>query len=218
MSSTTAPDPQPSGPPAARRHDATPEGLQRLTGRRWGYAAGPVEELLRPFEPALHESPEQLQRALERVPAEQLPSVGQIRTTVFPRERGGYAPAPVDAALDRLEDAVARLEDRRWAREHGEQAREDRVDELCELVLGRLDRPAGRRFRSPSGTATRGYAAAEVDRLCDHVLDLFGDRRIPQAHLIRGAVFAPARGARSYEEQQVDAFLDRLVDLLHALG
>lgn len=216
MSFTTAPDPQPSGP-STGRHGATAEGLQRLTGRRWGYATGPVEELLTPFEPALHEGPEELRQALERVPAEQLPSASQIRTTAFARERGGYAPASVDEALDRLEDAVARLEDRRWAREHGEQAQEDRADELCELVLGRLDRPAGRRFRSPSGTATRGYAAAEVDRLCEHVLDLLGDQRLPQAQPIREAVFAPARGARSYEEQQVDAFLDRLVDLLRAL-
>lgn len=204
-------------PPAAPGPGAPDRGLQRLTGRRWGYAANPVEQLLGPFEPALRDGAEDLQRTLDGMPGERLPSAEQLRTAVFPRERGGYDPAAVDAVLDRLEDAVAGLEDRHWVRVHGEQAREKRADELCDLVLGRLDRPAGRRFRSPSGAATRGYAVAEVDRLCEHVLDLLGRRQSPPARLIREAVFAPARGARSYEEQQVDAFLDRLVELLRTL-
>lgn len=229
----TAPEPAPRQRRASGdRPGPAVGGLERLTGRRWGYAVQPVDRLLGPFEPALHDGAlgdgalddgslhdgsGDLRRALEQVPAQQLPTAARLRTAVFPRERGGYDPASVDAALTRLEDAVAELEDRRWVREHGEQARQRRAEELGELVLGRLDRPAGRRFRRPSGAATRGYAVEEVDRLCDHVLDLLGQRRAPQARLIREAVFAPERGPRSYEEQQVDAFLERLVELLRTL-
>ena len=101
--------------------------------------------------------------------------------------------------------------------EHGTRRWEGRLERVAGLLLGRLNRPHGERFRRPSSHRTLGYAAADVDVLCDRLMDALRGEPEVDPRLVRTAVFRPAQGQRSYEEQQVDAFLDRAVEFVLAL-
>ena len=118
------------------------------------------------------------------------------------------------AAIDRLEDRAAAAHARRRQAEDGPQAWDDGMDRRLEQIYGRLRRPSGHRFRAPSSASTRGYSARQVDELCETVLTEIDRQQAPDADMIRRAVFDPAYGQDVYEENQVDAFLDALVDLV----
>lgn len=205
----TTPAPRP-GPQGASTPGAE-LGLGRVAPREWGYSTSEVDALLGQHLGA------DARAAGEGAEQDGLPDPRQLRRAVFRRQRGGYAPADVDAAIDRLEDEAAQARTRDFIRDHGEQAWHDRVDEQLEVVLGRLVRPAGHRFRTPSSAAARGYSAEEVDELCDRLHGQLLGHDAPRAAEVRAAVFAPAWGEAVYEEHQVDAFLDAVVDLLHCL-
>lgn len=217
------------GTPAPRAESAQPAGARerpltrrsahghrfpRVEGRRWGYTKAEVEKLLEPFGTALTGSDADLGAMLDAVPADRLPGSRDLRRAVFARERGGYDPRSVDRALGRLDEALQRREKRQFIRDHGREAWHERVADLSDLVVGRLERPDGRRFRSPAGTSSRGYSKPEVDALCSWVLDELSTNRPPDPRQIRAAVFPPARGPQGYEEQQTDAFLEALTELL----
>lgn len=139
---------------------------------------------------------------------------GQVRAAAFPGARGGYRPDVVDAALEEAEDALAALERERFLRAHGPEAWQQCVDELAALLRGRLGRPRTQRFRHPSRARARGYSAAHVDVLCERLAERLDGRGTLDAAELRRAVFPPALGELGYEEHQVDAFLDRAVQLL----
>ena len=73
------------------------------------------------------------------------------------------------------------------------------------------------RFRRPRKHRTQGYSAAEVDVLCDRLVAELRSGEDVSPELLRHAVFRPAQGQRCYEEQQVDAFLDRAVEFVLAV-
>jgi DivIVA domain-containing protein len=140
----------------------------------------------------------------------------QVRAAVFAGARGGYRPEAVDELLEAVEDALAAAERERCLRAEGPEAWQEHLDALDRLVRNRLDRPRTRRFRRPSRPRAQGYSAAHVDVLCERLgARLDGTAALAPAEL-RRAVFPPAQGERSYEEHQVDAFLDRAVQLLLA--
>lgn len=140
----------------------------------------------------------------------------QVRAVVFAGARGGYRPEAVDELLDAAEDALAAAEHERCLRVQGPEAWQEHLDALTRLLRNRLDRPRTQRFRRPSRPRAQGYSAAHVDVLCERLrARLEGTAALGPAEL-RRAVFPPAQGERSYEEQQVDAFLDRAVQLLLA--
>ena len=184
-------------------------GLGRVPSRSWGYRAADVEALLLPLPRADSADGEHDDTVL--------PEPEQLRTATFRRQRGGYDPAEVDAAIDRLEDRAAVAHARRRVAEDGDQAWDDRMDRQHEQIYGRLRRPRGQRFRAPSSPSTRGYSAPQVDDLCEGVLEEIDRQQAPDIALIRGAVFDPACGRDVYEENQVDAFLDALLDLVSTL-
>ena len=136
---------------------------------------------------------------------------------MFDRVKGGYDPGAVDAHLDAVEDELFALEKAAFVAEHGTRRWEEHLELLAGLLLGRLNRPHGERFRRPSSHRTLGYAAADVDVLCDRLMDALRGKPEVDPRLVRTAVFRPAQGQRSYEEQQVDAFLDRAVEFVLAL-
>ncbi|MDO4821824.1 MAG: DivIVA domain-containing protein [Rothia sp. (in: high G+C Gram-positive bacteria)] len=137
-----------------------------------------------------------------------------VRGAVFESEKGGYAPDDVDAALDKVEDRFCELERHLYVQRYGQLAWDQAVEELRELLLGRLERPAGQRFRRPAKRLTKGYFTKEVDTLCERLLShLKGADALTPAD-IRAAAFSPATGNLSYEETQVDAFLDRAIEYL----
>ncbi|MCT1723690.1 MULTISPECIES: DivIVA domain-containing protein [Kocuria] len=141
----------------------------------------------------------------------------QVRERVFDRVKGGYDPGAVDAHLDAVEDELFAREKAAFVAEHGARRWEEHLELLAGLLLGRLNRPHGERFRRPSSHRTLGYAAADVDVLCDRLMDALRGEPEVDPRLVRTAVFRSAQGQRSYEEQQVDAFLDRAVEFVLAM-
>ncbi|MFC3688327.1 DivIVA domain-containing protein [Aquipuribacter hungaricus] len=131
-----------------------------------------------------------------------------VRTVGFDLRRGGYDIAEVDTALDRIEDAFVSRE---------EAAAPEGLREAEDAVLARLEREDGHRFPAASWTRA-GYRAEEVDELCRRVREHLVLGRDLTVDDIRTAVFRPRRGARGYREAPVDAYLDRVVDVMRRRG
>lgn len=184
--------------------------FMRVDDERWGYDPVEVDDFLERVDAVLATTAGDLRSA---------PGVGsrQVRERVFDRVQGGYDPAPVDARLDELEDELAERERDAFIHEHGPERWEEHLELLGQTLLGRLNRPHGERFRQPSQRKQLGYSVADVDVLCDRITEHFRSDEALDPTLVRKAVFRQAQGQRCYEEQQVDAFLDRVVELILAL-
>jgi len=142
-------------------------------------------------------------------------TAAQVRSVGFGSAFGGFDVGATDAVLARLEDllagreraqALASADQRQWA---------ERAAALSAAVHGRLGEPEGERFPRGHGLQ-RGYRPADVDELCDLLhRHLTGGQRLRAAD-VRHALFRPARGRRGYREAPVDAFFDRVVELMVA--
>ena len=191
-------------PPPATRLPRCPESV-------WGYDVVQVDAVL-----ALARKALQRESAAPGTPPGAVVST-QIRAAAFDGARGGYRTEAVDEALDAAEDALAAVERDRFLSARGPDAWQRHLDELTTLLRGRLDRPRTHRFRHPPRPRSPGYSAAHVDVLCDRLSARLDGAAELSPSAVRRAVFPSAHGERSYEEQQVDAFLDRAVQLLLAL-
>ena len=131
-----------------------------------------------------------------------------VRTVGFNMRRGGYLVDPVDSALDRIEDAFVSREERSGP---------DSWGEAEDAVLARLEHDDGHRF--PRASLTRaGYRAGQVDDLCRRVREhLVLGRPLTVDH-VRTSVFTARRGSHGYREAAVDAYLDRVVDVMRRRG
>lgn len=188
-------------------HRQIPASFERVERSDYGYNAKQVDQFL--------------QRA--RVSLETPGAAGQpvtsavVRAVSFDPVKGGYSAAVVDAALDRLEDAFARRERDELIAAHGEEAWLREIGNLSGILRGRLHRPDGDRFRRPAKKKVRSYNTADVDRLCHELIAYLEQDKPLSVDNIRRAVFRPAVGRDGYEETQVDAFLDRVVELMAAI-
>ncbi|WP_424347179.1 DivIVA domain-containing protein [Kocuria sp. CH-021] len=210
----------PSEPPGARPPTAR---IPRCSPAERGYDVEQVDDVLAGVRAALGGAPDGF---APDGSAPDGPAAGedpraltstQVRAVVFAAARGGYRPEAVDELLEAAEDALAAAEREQCLRARGPEAWQEHVDALARLLRNRLDRPRTQRFRRPSRPRAQGYSAAHVDVLCERLgARLAGAAPLEPAEL-RRAVFPPAQGERSYEEQQVDAFLDRAVQLLLAV-
>jgi DivIVA domain-containing protein len=142
---------------------------------------------------------------------------GDVRTMAFDPARGGYEPRAVDAALDRLEDVFAQRERDALIASNGEQAWLMQIGRISAVLRGRLHRPPGERFRHPSRQNATSYNIDDVDALCNELLGYFENDMPLSVDVVRRAVFREAIGQDGYEETQVDAFLDRVVELMAAI-
>lgn len=140
-------------------------------------------------------------------------SARDVRVVAFDLVRGGYDVRQVDAALDRLEDAVARRERQSVIGTHGEQALLDQLTRRAETLHGRLTRPDGQRFTREKGLDV-AYDPRDVDELCVRLLGYFDNGEEMSADEVRRAVFRTRRGSRGYREAEVDVFLDRAVEIM----
>ncbi|MFC3298742.1 DivIVA domain-containing protein [Arthrobacter agilis] len=138
----------------------------------------------------------------------------EVRAVAFNPVKGGYEPPAVDAALDRLEDALAQRERDHLIAAEGEDAWLRRIGRSAAVLRRRLHRPAGERFRRPSRKNSTSYDVGDVDRLCDDLVRYLEQDLPLSVDVVRRAVFREARGAEGYEEHQVDVFLDRVVELM----
>jgi DivIVA domain-containing protein len=137
-----------------------------------------------------------------------------IRRTSFPMQKGGYSPAHVDAALERLEEAFARREHERGIAEHGEEAWYAKIRERAERALVQLRKPDGERFRRVS-RISRGYRVSEVDAFALRIAAYLEDGPDMTAREVRTAQFDAQFGG--YDEDEVDALLDTVVGLMLAV-
>lgn len=143
--------------------------------------------------------------------ADDILSANQLRNTEFDLVHGGYDLVAVDAAMDRLEDAFSAREIQRQKLFRGDFAVTDRLARISEIVMGRLERPKRKKF-SNVGFLLRGYDRKQVDLLCAQIEDHLKAGKLIQLNVVRRAIFKAKRGG--YVESQVDAFIDRVVEIL----
>lgn len=135
-----------------------------------------------------------------------------VRNLAFKMQRKGYSPRHVDAALDRLEDVFFERERRAQVRELGEDAWWRETRGLLSEVRGRIGRPRGKRFKR-RGPFALGYRRSQVDAFLDRIGEMFANREVSVTPSdVREVVFHPEW--RGYDEAQVDALLDALVDII----
>ncbi len=143
-------------------------------------------------------------------------SAHDVRVVGFDLVRGGYDVHQVDSALDRLEDALARREREQLVKAEGEEALLSELTRRAQALHGRLTRPDGDRFDRASGFEP-AYDPEDVDALCRRLLGYFDDGESMSADEVRRSVFRTRRGSRGYREAQVDAFLDRAIEVMVAV-
>ena len=170
----------------------------RTGALRRGYRVGDVDLFLRHVEKAL--------------PAGRVASA-QVRAVGFGSQFGGYDVRATDALLSALEDALARRERERALAQEDRRPFDERRAALAAAVVGRLAESAGERFPRARGLR-RGYRPSDVDALCELLAQHFRGGPALGADEVRGALFRPRRGRRGYREAPVDAFLDRVVELI----
>ncbi|MCU1519704.1 MAG: DivIVA protein [Arthrobacter sp.] len=188
-------------------HRQIPASFERVQRSEYGYNAKQVDQFLQRARVSF-ESPSSAGRPVKSA---------DVRAVTFDPVKGGYAAAGVDAALDRLEDALALRERDELIGERGEEAWLREIGRMAGLLRGRLHRPDGQRFRRPSKAKVRSYNTADVDGLCQELIGYLEEDQPLSVDNVRRAVFRPAVGRDGYEESQVDAFLDRVVQLMAAI-
>ena len=188
-------------------HRQIPASFERVQRSEYGYNAKQVDQFLQRARVSL-ETP---------AAAKQPVNSSVVREVAFDPVKGGYSAAVVDAALDRLEDAFARRERDELIAAKGEEAWLREIGNLSGILRSRLHRPDGERFRRPSRNKARSYNTADVDRLCHELVAYLEHDKPLSVDSVRRAVFRPAAGKDGYEEAQVDAFLDRVVELMAAI-
>lgn len=140
-------------------------------------------------------------------------SAAEVRNLAFAMKRRGYAARYVDAAIDRLEEVFFERERRARMRSDGEDAWWEETRQLLSEVRGRLQRPKGKRFRLRGLFAT-GYRRSQVDAFLDRISEMFETREMMPPSEVRDVVFHSQW--RGYDEDQVDALLDGVVELMLA--
>ncbi len=137
-----------------------------------------------------------------------------VRTISFPLVRRGYAIAAVDAALGRIEDAFAAREREDAVTRTGAPAWVGHVRTDAQVLLDRLSRGRGRRFRR-TGWLRFGYRVDEVDLVCTKLIGYFERGDAVTVDQVRQAAFRMQRAG--YREEQVDAVLDAVVEVMLAV-
>lgn len=140
-------------------------------------------------------------------------TASELRRTSFPLVKAGYSARFVDAAVDRLEEIFFERERRAFVQEHGMGEWETEVRAIVADVRGRITRPRGKRFRRRGLFAT-GYKRSQVDAFIDRVTGLLDGSAPLSTGEVREVMFHTEW--RGYDEDQVDALLDSVVELVLA--
>ncbi|MCQ9367757.1 DivIVA domain-containing protein [Brevibacterium sp. 50QC2O2] len=136
-----------------------------------------------------------------------------VRTVGFDLVRKGYHVGVVDAALDRLEDAFAKRAQEQLIAGAGQNAWVNELTRAAGSLRGRLQRPYGERF-DQAEPGRIGYDLTEVDALCDKIRAYLSDGVPMSVDEVRRVLFKTRRGHKAYNEDQVDAFIDRVVEVM----
>lgn len=167
----------------------------------YGYDVGAVDDFLR-----------RARAAFEGTGPDIASSI--VRVTSFPLTRHGYRTDAVDAALARLEDALAARERNRALADDGAAAWVEATRAKAQEVLDRLSRETKARF-DRVGILRFGYRVDEVDLVADKIAAYLarGTRVTPEQ--VRDVGFRMRR--HGYREQQVDAVLDAVIGIMLAV-
>ncbi|MFK4760821.1 DivIVA domain-containing protein [Microbacterium sp. ZW T5_45] len=141
-------------------------------------------------------------------------SAAEVRVASFPLVKGGYAVGEVDAALGRVEDALAAREREQAVRSGGAGAWVEQARAEAQEILDHLARRRRHRF-ARSGMLTFGYRIDEVDHVSTRIVRYLRDGEPLTAEQLRSAAFRMQRGG--YREEQVDALLDATIDVILAV-
>lgn len=137
-----------------------------------------------------------------------------VRHVSFALVRKGYSIGAVDAALGRIEDAFAAREREATVTALGTAEWVESARATAQEVLERLTRPAGKRFRRAEFLRF-GYRIDEVDIVADKLVGFFERGDTITVEQVRAAAFRMQR--RGYNEAQVDAVLDAVVEVMLAI-
>ncbi|WP_438352766.1 DivIVA domain-containing protein [Microbacterium sp. CJ88] len=137
-----------------------------------------------------------------------------VRGVAFPLSRHGYAIAPVDAALARIEDAFAAQERGRAVSTGGVRSWVGQTREAGQEILDRLTRAPRHRFERV-GSMRYGYRVDEVDLVTDKISRYLETGESVSVDQVRAVAFRMQRGG--YREVQVDALLDAVVEVMLAV-
>ena len=138
-----------------------------------------------------------------------------VRQVAFRLVKRGYRIEAVDAAMGRIEDAFAARERERALTQAGARAWVGTSRRRAQEVLDRLSRPKGERFRR-AGRLHYGYRIDEVDLVADRIARYLETGEHLTVEQVRTVAFRMQRGG--YEETQVDAVLDAVIDVMLAVG
>ncbi|MFT4156575.1 MAG: DivIVA domain-containing protein [Microbacterium sp.] len=185
---------------AANDAQRTPPAFSVTRGRTRGYERRAVDAFLAAARAAF-ESDGEL-------------SASEVRTASFPLVKNGYAVSEVDAALGRVEDALAGRERDRAVRSQGAGAWVEQAREQAQVILDHLARRRKHRF-ARTGVLTFGYRVDEVDHVTGRIVRYLRDGEPLTAEQLRSAAFRMQRGG--YREEQVDALLDATIDVILAV-
>ena len=173
------------------------------TGRTKGYETAAVDAFLAAA-----------RDAFEDVAQTEMTST-RIRQVAFPLAARGYRVDAVDAALGRIEDAFAAREREQALSRAGARAWVGSSRKLAQEVLDRLSRPRKRRFRRVSALRY-GYRIDEVDVVADRIAAYLEAGEPLTVDQVRSVAFRMQRGG--YDETQVDAVLDAVIEVILAVG
>lgn len=138
----------------------------------------------------------------------------EVRRTSFALQKGGYSPAHVDAALERLEDAFASRERDGARQQMGEQAWFSAARTNAKEIVDRMARPIGKKFRR-AGILRDGYDPKQVDKFMNRLTEYFLKATPMSVEEVRLVAFNPKKGG--YTEAQVDYFLDSVIGVMLAV-
>ena len=179
--------------------------------RKWGYDIAQVDEFL----DRAHKAYDSLEPLLKQE---------DIQNVSFGLQKGGYSIPQIDAALSRLERAVV---DRRtlWDLQRmGRVAWRAQTEALVNTIRGRVKRADNERF-SDGEKGSPSYDRKQVYKLIREISDAVEDElnnTVSEANEINSSyvenvVFTQRTGAKGYSEAQVDAYLNRVVQILTRL-
>lgn len=172
-------------------------------GREKGYEQRAVDAFL-----------DQTRAAFERRDGAPLVTAQAVREVAFPLVTGGYSIAYVDGALGRIEDAFAGREREAALRREGAKLWVDQARDQAKELLAHISRPAGSRF-SRTSFLSYGYRIDEVDVVMDKLKKFFEKGQLITVEQVRSTAFKMQR--RGYREEQVDALLDAVVEVMLAV-
>lgn len=172
-------------------------------GRKRGYDREAVDAFLLRARKSFEASPEEPMRSSD------------VRLAAFRLVRKGYEVAAVDQALARIEDAFAARERETAIAKHGSAAWVQQHRALAQETLDRFSRPAKRRFDRVNPFRF-GYRVDEVDHVSEKLAAHLRSGEPLTVEQVRQVAFRMKR--RGYREEQVDAALDAVIEVLLGVG